>query len=217
MPMDAFAQALDTAIDQSGMRGDHLAKQIGATPNQLSQWRNGRRPVPAHYAPPLASLLSVRPETISNAYARVIEAEFSIDGDDGEAIPSGNVRIARLGDFGKPDAMDDCYLLEVLARRKLGTTPVDHCRWALQPNAAMAPLIERDSVLLVDTRISDHADVMDSAIYAFTLWGRPDVRRIFVRRNHLLLVAQCPEIERIEVHRDDLADLQLHGMVVGWL
>lgn len=216
--MDAFAQALSDAIDQSGMRGDHIAKQVGTTPNQLSQWKNGRRPVPAHYAPGLASVLLIRPESISNAYARVIEAGFTIDGVNGEvAVPVGNVRIPHLGAFGRPDMMTDCYLLEVLARRKLGTTPIESCRWALQPNGAMSPLIERDNVLLIDIRTTVHAEVMDSAIYVFTLWGRPDVRRIFVRRDHLLLVAHSPEVERIEVHGDDLADLNLHGMVVGWL
>jgi hypothetical protein len=216
--MDAFAQALSDAIDQSGMRGDHIAKQVGTTPNQLSQWKNGRRPVPAHYAPSLASVLLIRPESISNAYARVIDAGLTIDAVNGSSlVPNGNVRIHRLAEFGRPDAMDDCYLLEVLARRKLGTTPTECCRWTLQPNAAMSPLIERDSVLLIDTRITDHADVMDGAIYAFILWGRSDVRRIFVRRDHLLLVAQSPEVERIEVHRDDFAELRLYGMVVGWL
>jgi hypothetical protein len=216
--MDSFAQALSDAIDDSGMRGDFIAKQIGTSANRLSQWKNGRRPVPAHYAPTLAAVLAVPPERISGAYAKVIEAGLSIDSANRSApIPSGNVRIPRLADFGRPEAMDDCYLLEVIARRKLGTTPVDDCRWALQPNAAMSPLIERDCVLLIDTRITRHADIMDGAVYAFTLWGRSDVRRIFVRRDHLLLAAHNSEVERIEVHGDDLADLHLHGLVVGWL
>lgn len=218
LSMDAFALSLSDAIDRSGMRSDHIAKQVGASANQLSQWKNGRRPVPAHYAPGLASVLSVAPEAISSAYARIAQAGLTADGrEETPYVPNGNVRIPRLAGFGKPNSMDDCYLLETLAHRKLRATPPEHCRWTLQPNAAMSPLIERDDVLLIDVRAVEHADIMDGALYAFALWGRPDVRRVFVRRDHLLLVAHSPEVERIEVHSDDMGEFKLFGMVVGWL
>lgn len=216
--MDPFTAALTEAIDRSGMRGDHIAKQIGTSANQLSQWKNGRRPVPAHYAPNLASVLSIAPESISNAYARIIEAGLHGDVRDASlAVPRGNIRIPPLQDFGRPGLLDDCYLLEVVAHRKLGTTPPEHCRWTLQPNAAMSPLIERDAVLLVDCRKIDRSDLIDGAIYVFNLWRRQDVRRIFIRRDHLLLAAQSPEADRIEVYDDDFHELEIHGTVVNWI
>lgn len=198
------------------MRNDFIASKVGASSNQVSQWRRGRRPVPAHFASNLGSILSVPPESISGAYARLIEAGLGIEPHEAPT-PKSHVRIPRLADFGRPESLTDCFLLELLALRKLGATPLEHARWTLQPNAAMAPLIERDAVALVDTRATNQADVMDGAIYAFTIWGRSDVRRILVRRDHWLLVGQSAEVERIEVHEADLKQLQLFGMVVGWL
>lgn len=214
--MDTFSKAFAEAIRHAGIRNDYLASKIGASSNQVSQWRRGRRPIPAHFATNLGTLLSVPPETISSAYARLVEAGMMLEPRE-TPVPKEHVRIPRLPEFGRPETLEGCCLLEILARRKLGATALEHARWTLQPNAAMSPLIERDAVLLVDARATDQADVMDGAIYAFTIWGRPDVRRILVRRDHWLLVGQSAEVERIEVYEADLKQLQLFGMVVGWL
>jgi transcriptional regulator with XRE-family HTH domain len=215
--MSDYSKALTEAIKRAGVRNDYIAQQIGVTSgNQVSQWRRGRRPIPAHVAPKLAALLSVPPEAISAAYARLLDAGMPPEPQE-TLIPSGHVRIPSLAEFGRTGAMDDCYLLDVLARRKLGTTPLEHARWTLQPNATMAPLIERDDVLLVDARATQRADVMDGSIYAFTIWGRADARRILVRRDHWVLAGQSPEVDRITVYESDLEQVRLFGMVVGWL
>lgn len=214
--MDPYTQAFAEAIKTAGMRNDYIALKTGVSSNQVSQWRRGRRPIPAQYAPNLGALLAVPPERISVAYARLVEAGVMAEAME-MPIPKGHVRIPRLADFGRPDALDDCYLLEFVARRKLGATPVEDARWTLQPSQALAPLIERDALVLVDARATAQSDVVDGAIYAFTLWGRPDIRRVLVRRDHWLLVGHSSDTERTEVYEADLPHLRLFGLVVGWL
>jgi DNA-binding transcriptional regulator YdaS (Cro superfamily) len=214
--MDSYTQAFAEAIKTAGMRNDYIALKTGVSSNQVSQWRRGRRPIPAQYAPHLGSLLTVAPEQISVAYARLVDAGVMAEARD-MPVPKAHVRIPRLPDFGRPDALDDCFLLDFVARRKLGATPIEDARWTLQPSQALAPQIERDALVLVDARATGQSDVVDGAMYAFTLWGRPDIRRILVRRDHWLLVGQSSDTGRTEVYEADLPHLRLFGMVVGWL
>ena len=72
--MDPYTQAFAEAIKTAGMRNDYIALKTGVSSNQVSQWRRGRRPIPAQYAPTLGALLAVPPERISVAYARLVEA-----------------------------------------------------------------------------------------------------------------------------------------------
>lgn len=52
-----------------------VARQIGVEPNNISHWIHGRRPVPAVYARPLATMLGVDPASISTAFAAVAAGE----------------------------------------------------------------------------------------------------------------------------------------------
>ena len=214
--MDSYTQAFAEAIQTAGMRNDYIALKTGVSSNQVSQWRRGRRPIPAQYAPNLGALLAVPPERISVAYARLVEAGVMAEAME-IPVPKGHVRIPRLADFGRPDALDDCYLPEFVVRQKIGATPIEHVRWTLQPSQALAPQIERDALVLIDTRVTKHADVVDGANYVFTLWGRPDIRRILIRRDLWLLTKYNSETERTDVYETDLTHLNLFGLVVGWL
>jgi len=55
-------------------------------------------------------------------------------------------------------------------------------------------LIRRNALVLVDTSVTRHEDVVDGGLYAYTLWGRPDIRRFLPRRDGWLLVGQSPGV-----------------------
>jgi hypothetical protein len=71
--------------------------------------------------------------------------------------------------------------------------------------------------VLVDVRTLTQDRVVDGGIYAFTLLGRPHIRRIQIRREGWGLCMQDTEKDRILVEDPGVPDLVLRGAVVGWL
>lgn len=213
---DPYAENFDAAVERSGMRNTHIAHTMDINVNLISIWRRGHQPIPPIHALRLATLVGETPERISRGYDQLLKAGV-IPSWPHMPPPQDHVFIPRLLDFGRGDGPEGCYLPEFLLRRELGTTPLDAVRWAHLPSLALTPLIKRDALMLVDSRICDHANVVDGAVYAFTLWGRPEARRILLRRNHWQLVGQSAESERVDIYDDDMEQLKLFGMVVGWL
>lgn len=221
--MDKYAQAFADAMNETGMRNTTVAAQLeGIGYNNVSQWRTGRRPIPADHAPAIAALLDVPPERISKAYARRMHAESVRTASTagvlaGGGVPAEHVALLHLPGFGRGDGGDRIVLPEFIVRRELGPTAIEHVRWAAQLSRAMEPEIKRFALVLIDTTVTRHEDVVDGGIYAYTLWGRPDIRRVLIRRDAWCLVGQGGGSERIEVAATDLAYIRIHGAVTGWL
>lgn len=221
--MDKYAQAFADAMNETGVRNTTVAAQLeGIGYNNVSQWRTGRRPIPADHAPAIAALLDVPPERISKAYARRMHAEsarmaMASGSPDRGIVPTEHVAIHHLPGFGRGDGCERILLPEFIVRRELGPTAIENVRWAVQLSRAMEPEIKRFALVLVDTSISTHEDVVDGGIYAYTLWGRPDIRRLLVRRDAWSLVGQGGGSERIDVSAADLSNIRIHGAVTGWL
>lgn len=216
--MDKFSRAFAEAMDATGTRNTDVAKRAGVVDNYVSQWRTGRRPVPAGRAPIVAEMLGVPPERISEPYARLLMSGcIPRDGIGAGTVPAGHVPLDRLQMFDYGDGPGFILLPEFLVRHKIGMTPLDDVRWTLQPNDAMAPMIAPHTVVLVDTRTLTQDRVVDGGLYAYTLYGRPHIRRILIRRDGWVLCAQDAEKDRILVEESELPALILRGLVVGWL
>jgi DNA-binding transcriptional regulator YdaS (Cro superfamily) len=220
--VDKYAKAFVAAMKKSGIRNTVIAAELGVVDNCISQWRTGRRPIPADRAVPVASLLKVRPEQISEAYDRLLQAGFVPQNALGytparDTVPEGHVAIDRLDAFGAPPCPSRLYVPDILLRRKIGLTPPHQLRWALQPSRAMEPEIEREALVLIDATVAQHAQVIDGGIYAYSLWGRPDIRRLLVRENGLAVAAHGKEDEATELRGPALESFVVLGAVVAWL
>jgi DNA-binding transcriptional regulator YdaS (Cro superfamily) len=222
--LDKYALAFAQAMQETGVRNTTVASYLGGSINysNVSQWRTGRRPIPAEYAPALAVLLNVPPESISKAFDQGLRAQSALttmaaQGARTGMVSEGYVAIDRLTEMGRSDGPSRIVLPDFLVRRKAGLTPMPHIRWAFQPSRTMEPEIERHALVLIDASVVQREQVLDGGIYAYTLWGRPDIRRVTIRREAWSLVGNGREIERMEVPEADLANLQVLGLVLGWL
>ena len=131
--------------------------------------------------------------------------------------PARHVVIERLPGFDRADEQERIWLPERMLRRELGATPIENIRWVTQQSRILEPEIKRHAVVLVDISATSHEDVVDGALYAYTLWGRSDIRRIMIRRESWVLAGDNEERARTPVPGAELAELQLLGMVIGWL
>lgn len=220
--MNKYTQAFVAAMDHTRIRSRVLASQVGTfSDNSVAQWRSGRRPIPAEYAVKIAELLGVPPETISQPYDRLLQSGVIPSGmktvESWSHPPAGHAVIERLSGFGRPDEQEHLWLPEIMLRRELGATPIENVRWATQQSRTMEPEIKRHAVILVDIGATRLDDVVDGAVYAYSLWGRADIRRIAIRRDAWVLVGENEERARTPVPIAELSELHLFGMVIGWL
>jgi hypothetical protein len=81
----------------------------------------------------------------------------------------------------------------------------------------MEPEIKRHAVVLVDISATRHEEVVDGRLYAYSLLGRSDIRRITIRRDAWILIGDNEERIKTSVPTADLPELHLLGMVIGWL
>jgi transcriptional regulator with XRE-family HTH domain len=222
MTMNKYTDAFVAAMDHTRIRSRTLAAQVGnISDNSIAQWRSGRRPIPAEYAVKIAKLLGVPPESISESYDRLLQSgvitSAAGSADAGAYPPAGHVKLDRLPGFGRADEQERIWLPELMLRRELGATPIENVRWVTQHARTMEPEIKRHAVVLVDISARRHEDVVDGGLFAYSLWGRADIRRVNIRREGWVLVGSSEERARTPVSTADLPELQLLGMVIGWL
>ncbi len=221
--MDKYARSFATAMDHTGTRNTTVAAHARVGSNNVSQWRTGRRPIPAERAVAIAALLGVAPESISEGYERLLHAGYTPPhktlslGSRTGASPVDHVTIERLADFGHADGATRILLPDFLARRKIGLTAIEDVRWTLQPSHAMEPEIDRHALVLLDITATRHEQVVDGGTYAYSLWGRADIRRLLIRRDHWLVLGFGKDAEYTEVQTSELPNLRILGAVLGAL
>ncbi|MFZ5636671.1 MAG: S24 family peptidase [Pseudomonadota bacterium] len=220
--MNKYTEAFVTAMDRTRIRSRALAAQVGTfSDNSVAQWRSGRRPIPAEYAVKIATVLGVPPETISQPYDRLLQSGAIIPAAGTPQAwanpPAGHAVVERLQGFGRADEQERLWLPELMLRRELGATPIENIRWVTLQSRTMEPEIKRHAVILVDISATRHEDVVDGGVYAYSLWGRTDVRRVAIRRDSWLLVGDNEERGRTSVPIGEISELHLLGMVIGWL
>jgi DNA-binding transcriptional regulator YdaS (Cro superfamily) len=216
--MDKYARALKDAMESSAVRTSDLARKVGVIDAYVSQWRSGRRPVPVERAPKVGEALNVPPERISEAYDRLLRSGcIPKVGFSAGSIPKGHIALDRLPGFDYGDWPSFLLMPEFFIRQKIGLTPIEDVRWTLQPTDAMAPQIQRDTMVLVDVRVSSQSRAIDGGLHAFTLYDRPHIRRILARRDNWTLCGYDDDRDRIVVPEADLSKLDIRGLVIAWL
>ena len=220
--MDKYAEALMQAMDDTDTSSTRVAEVARVGRNNVAHWRAGRRPIPAEHALAIAALLGVAPERISKAYDQKLRTDsarqvMGLHSPRSGTCPEGHVTLDRLPSFGRLDGPNRIWLPEFMVRRELGLTTIENVRWAVQPSRAMEPEIRRHALALVDVAVCRQEHVLDGGIYAYTLWGRPDIRRIAIRRNVWLLIGNDKDAERMEVQEADLPNLTILGAIAGCL
>lgn len=218
--MNKFAAALDHAMDAKGMSNTDLASKIGSSPSYVSHWRQGVRPLTVKFASRVAAQLGVSPQDISEHYARQLEAGAALKSmgvpvaPAASSLPPGHVRLEPLEDFGPLMAgFPYAVLPEPMVRSKIGFTPPEHVRWAFNPTQAMAPDIHHGALVFVDSREMQLKQVVDGMMYAFRLFGRPDVQRLLVSKRQYYVAGTSSKPVRLT--QEELAELELCGRVIG--
>lgn len=216
--MNEYNEVFAQAMEATGMRNTAVVAHLGnrVSPSDVSNWRVGRRPIPPEHAPAVAALLNIAPESISQAYERMVLSGFAAQPGNSKAV-AGHVALDRLEDFGPQEGGTRIVLPEFLVRPRIGLTPLSSIRWALQPSQAMEPEIKRHALTLLDVTATQQEFVMDGGTYAYTLWGRPDIRRIIIRRDVWSLVRHGNDAQSTLVSEEDLKHLRILGAVVGWI
>jgi Peptidase S24-like len=222
--VDKYAKQFADAMERKGMRNTTVAAYLGGmvTPNNVSHWRTGRRGIAKDHAHALAILLDVPAERISKVYDQELRATTALaamaaHGARTGVAAEGYVAIDLLEGFSGTDGANRIVLPEWLVRRELGAIPIEHLRWALQPSRAMEPDIKRHALVLVDTRIQQDSQVVDGGLYAFSLWGHPDIRRLRIGKDGWTLLANSSDVERMRVTQAERASFRLFGEIVGCL
>lgn len=77
--LDAYAKNFTSALVRSGMSSAALAQAIGVDPSYISQWKTGRRPIPADKALQVANFIGADATEISEGFERVMESQSLTD------------------------------------------------------------------------------------------------------------------------------------------
>lgn len=216
-----YAEALDRAMEATKTPNLDVAAVAGVGQSNVSHWRNGKRPVPAERAAAVAALLSIAPESISEAYARMITAG-ALDPSSGQSIvrgpvvPAGHKMIAYLEGFARPvDLPPNVLLPEFVLRRKAGHGGTAKLRWVVNPSKSMEPQIDLGALVIVDSSVRTADSVVSGNTYAYNLWGRSEIRRILIRKDHWSVAGIGKESDLTDIDGDDLASLDVLGEVLG--
>ncbi|MFZ5638565.1 MAG: hypothetical protein ACOY82_18455 [Pseudomonadota bacterium] len=220
--MSAYTDNFNAAMQATGTRNRTLVAALNnrISSSDISSWRTGRRPIPAEHAPVVANVLGIPPERISEAYERLLIAGLPVQAaadSQSHGLISGHLTIHRLEGFGHFGGPPRIVIPELIARPRIGMTSFAALRWTLQPSIAMEPEIRQGVMVFIDTDIRRHDQVVDRGIYAYVLWGRPDIRRILVRRDAWALSCADKEADATIIPEAELDQVSLLGAVVGWI
>jgi transcriptional regulator with XRE-family HTH domain len=131
--------------------------------------------------------------------------------------PPGHLRIARVPQLGALESPSFVVFPDFVLRAKVGGIALDHLRWGLMPTAAMEPSIARNTAVAIDVSKTSRKDVVDGEVYAYTLAGRPDIRRIRIRKDHWTLAGPGRGGDSRDVYLSDLPALQILGAMIAVL
>ena len=220
--MNDYTANFVAAMEATGTRNRMLVAALNnrISSSDISSWRAGRRPIPAEHAPVIATVLGIAPEHISEAYERLLLAGLpaqTTDSQQAHSLVSGHLTIQRLEGFGYFGGPPRLVIPELIVRPRIGTTTLSALRWTLQPSVALDPEIRQGTPVFIDTSIRRHEQVVDRGIYAYMLWGRPDIRRIMVRRDSWALSCVNKEADATVLPEAELEQMSILGAVVGWI
>ena len=220
--MNAYNANFVAAMQATNTRNVTLVAALKnrVSASDVSSWRMGRRPIPAEHAPVIATILGIQPESICEAYERLLLAGLpaqATSDSQTQGLISGHLTIQRLEGFGHFGGPPRIVIPELIARPRIGMTSFNALRWTLQPSIAMEPEIRQGVMVFIDTSFNRLDQVVDRGIYAYNLWGRPDIRRIQVRKDTWALSCANKDADATIIPEAELEHISLLGAVVGWI
>lgn len=199
--MGTMAERLREERGRLGINQDVMAAAAGMKRAAQIRYEKGERSPDADYLAAVATL--------------GVDVAYVLTGEHTTAAPAGYASLPRVMAFGNLDLPETLLLPDFLVRRKIGMTPAMNVGWVMNPSPAMEPVIEQHAIVLLDVTKTGLDAVVDGMTYAYTLSGRPDVRRILIRKDHWTVIGAGKGAELRDVYLSDLAGLKILGAVIG--
>lgn len=134
---------------------------------------------------------------------------------DAAGIPAKHVVIQRLRGFDATDGNEELVLPELVLRQRIPTGDLGGIRWMVNPTDAMSPRLPQGRLLLVDTTLTRHEDIIGGETYVVRLSGRVNVRRIYIiGPNEYRLRGDDEHQERRDITGPDHKHLEVGGRVI---
>lgn len=131
------------------------------------------------------------------------------------AASAGYVSLTRLSGFDATPGPDNLEFPDFVVRQHVGSADVRALRWMVNPTDALAPRLPKGGLLLVDPSVTSHKDVIDGETYVIRMWGRVNVRRIFIIGQNEYRLRGDKELEgRRDLTGPDYKHLEIGGRVV---
>jgi Predicted transcriptional regulator len=133
----------------------------------------------------------------------------------GAPVPTGHIAVGRLYGFDTTSGPDSLIFPELVIRQRAPVTPALDLRWMVNPTDALAPRLPKGGILLIDGSVTQHDQVADGDTYVVRMWGRVNVRRIFIiGPNEYRLRGDSEVEERRDLTGPDYQHLEIGGRVI---
>lgn len=199
----SFGDRLRAERERLGYSQTNFAAACGISRSQANYFEVGRNL-------PNASFL-IEAEKIG------VDVAYVLTGRSINEPPPGHVRLERVPQLGALESPFFVVFPDFVLRDKVGGVALEHLRWGLVPTGAMEPALARNAAIAIDVSKCTREDVIDGDVYAYTLAGRPDVRRIRIRKDHWTLAGPGRGGDSRDVYLSDLPALHVLGAVVALL
>lgn len=131
------------------------------------------------------------------------------------SVPAGHLALPRLAGFDASGGPDLLVFPEASIRRRAVNADMANLRWMVNPTEALAPRLPQGALLLVDTSVNRHDDVVDGETYVVRTWGRVNVRRVFIiGSNEYRLRGDQEREERRDLTGPDYMHFEVGGRVL---
>jgi len=206
------ADVVDRMREVVGVRLDiELAERLNLGRSAPSNWRSRNR-IPVEECLKLAVEKGVSLDWL--LFGEGLEARDAND-EWGADVPQGHVALAKLQGYDASPGPERLIFPEVVLRQRLPHGDLGTLRWMANPTDALSPRLPQGRLLLVDTAVTDHESVVDGETYVVRMWGRVNVRRIFIiGPNEYRLRGDSELEERRDLTGPDYQHLEIGGRVI---
>ncbi|MGE7139648.1 LexA family transcriptional regulator [Luteibacter sp. NPDC031894] len=214
--MPTAGEVIDRMQEAVGVSTDvALSEELGLARKTTNNWR-AREYKPLDFCLELAVQRGLSLDWLVLGQGEPLRGAPPAVADDGTPVPHAHVALQRLRAFDMAPGPDQLILPDLVVRRRVADGDVSALRWMVNPTDALAPRLPQGGVLLVDTSVSRHEDVVDGETYVVQMWGRINVRRIFIiGPNEYRLRGDSELEERRDLTGPDYQHLTIGGRVIG--
>lgn len=207
--------AVQTALENAGMRQSTLADKIEVTRSAVSRWLQGKSGISSEKLGAIAAVLNVSPSSLVEGDAptafslltcgtfTVKEKRLSISDETGEPFWEET-----------PNGAEIRYATSTLERYEVEP---DQLNLAKMDGDAMSPTIQPTSLVLwieSDEHDPEKAEIRDGGIYVLGIAGRVRIRRVRAVKDGILVYGDKDSHEPERYLGDDLKTVRIYGRVV---